>query len=154
GSASGCRQECADAPREIGLWCAVGCLCGLIYLGAPPQLVERQGRVHPPRVVEVAVDQPVEEMADVEPPLPPGGVHVTNDVDGAAVGEQVVELRPVGEFVDPCQIHKQQPPHVRGRAIEAIEVYRLAAVNRAYAHDVTFLAHHIDQFELLEHGGD
>ena len=72
-----------------------------------PQFVERQRRVHPPRVVEVAVDQPVEEMADVESALPSGGVRVTNDIDCAAVGQQIIELRPIGEFVDARQIDKQ-----------------------------------------------
>ena len=35
-------------------------------------------------MVEVAVYDPVEEMTDVEPLPSPGGVRVTNDVDGAA----------------------------------------------------------------------
>src|SRR5690349_18338843 len=55
-SASGCRQGYADALRKVGLRRAVGRLCGVIYLRASPQLVERQRRVDPPRVVEIAVD--------------------------------------------------------------------------------------------------
>src|SRR6516164_2672540 len=119
-----------------------------------PQFVGLQRRWHPPRVVEVAVDQPVEEMADVERPLPPGSVRVTNDVDRAAVGQQIVKLRLIGEFVDPHQIDKQQPPRIGERGIEVIEVHRLPAVNGAYTNEITLLAYHVDQLELLEHGGD
>src|SRR6516225_2314103 len=32
--------------------------------------------------------------------------------------------------------------------------HRLPAVNGAYTNEVTLLAHHVDQLELLEHGGD
>ena len=99
------RQGCANALREIGR--AIGRLRGLVDQGAPPQLVERQRRVHPARVVEVAVDQAVEEMADVEPALPAGGVGVAHDVDRAAVAQQVIELRPIGEFVDPLEVDQQ-----------------------------------------------
>src|SRR6516165_6888788 len=63
-------------------------------------------------------------------------------------------LRPIGEFVDPRQIDKQQPPRVGERGIELIEVHRLTAVNGAYTNEVTLFAHHVDQLELLEHGGD
>ena len=68
-------------------------------------------------MVEVAVDKPVEEMPDVEPSLPPHGVRVTINVDGAAVGQQIIELRPIGEFIDSRQIDKQQPPRVGGRGM-------------------------------------
>src|SRR5262249_46095602 len=144
----------ADALRKFRLRRAVGRLGVVIDQRASPQFVERQRRVHSSRVEEVAVDQSVEEMADVEPPLPPGSVRVTNDVDGAAVGQQIVELRPLGELVDPRQIDKQQPPGVGERGIELIEVHRLPTVNGAYTNEVTLLADHVDQLELLEHGGD
>src|SRR6185437_8552577 len=98
------RKGCADALRKLRLRRAVGCLGGLVDERATAQLVQRQRRVHAPRVVEVAVDQPIEEMAEVPPPLAPGGVRVANDVDGAAVGQQLIELRPVGELVDPREI--------------------------------------------------
>src|SRR5580700_11106544 len=45
-------------------------------------------RVHPARVIEVAVDQAVEEMADVKPAAPSGGVRVTYAVDRVAVGPE------------------------------------------------------------------
>src|SRR6516165_5866501 len=88
-------------------------------------------------------------MADVEPPLSSGGVRVANGIDGAAVGQQIVELRPIGEFVDPRQIDKQQPPRVGERGIELIEVHRLPTVNGAYTNKVTLFAHHVDQLNCL-----
>src|SRR5215467_10408 len=93
-------------------------------------------------------------MADVEPPPSPGSVSVTNDIDGAAVGQQIVELRPIGEFVDPRQIDEQQLPRISQGGIELIKVHRFPAMNGTYAHKVSLLAHHVDQLELLEHGGD
>src|SRR6185437_4396175 len=107
-----------------------------------------------PRGIEIAVNQAVEEMADVESPLPPGGVRVADDIDGAAVGQQIVELRPGGELVDPRKIDKEQPARVPGRRVEPIEVDGLVAVDGAHTHQVALLADHVDQFELLEHGGD
>ena len=85
-SASNRREGCADALGKFGLRSAVGRLRVLIDQRPSSQLVERQRRVHASRMIEIAVDQPVKEMADVEPALPPGGVRVTNDIDGAAVG--------------------------------------------------------------------
>src|SRR5262249_11255427 len=85
-SASNRREGCADALGKFGLRSAVGRLCVLIDQRALSQFLERQRRVHASRVVEVTVDQPVEKMANVEPSLPPGGIRVTNDIDGAAVG--------------------------------------------------------------------
>src|SRR5262249_29297309 len=52
------------------------------------------------------------------------------------------------------QIDKQQPPRVSERGIELIEVYRLPAVNGTYTNEVSLLAYHVDQLELLEHGSD
>ena len=125
-----------------------------LIMRAPPQFVKRQCRVDPARAVEVAVGQAIEDMADVDPALPAGGVRVTHDVDRAAVGQQVIELRPIGEFVDPLQVDQEQPARIVGRGVEAIEVDRLLPVVGAHAHEVVLVAHHVDQLELLEHRGD
>src|SRR3954470_19455647 len=85
------RQGCPDALRKIGR--IVGCLRGLVDLGAPPQLVERQRGIQPARIVQIAVDQTVEEMPDIEPTLPTRGVRVANDVDRATVAQQMIPLR-------------------------------------------------------------
>ena len=105
-------------------------------------------------MVEVTVDQPVEEMPDIEPAEPAGGVCVAHDVDRADVAQQMIPLRPFGEFVDAVQIDQQQPRRINVGGIEAIEVYGLFALVGAHAHEITLVTHHVDQLELLEHGGD
>src|SRR5215510_11276898 len=105
-------------------------------------------------MIQVAVDQAVEEMANVEPALPAGGVRVAYDVDRAAVGQQVIELGVIGELVDPCEIYEQEAARIVRRRIEAIKVHRLAAMVGSYAYDVALAADHVDQLELLEHGGN
>lgn len=52
---------------------------------------ERQGGVDTARVIEVAIDQTVERMAQLEPAAPAGSVRITH-VDGAAVGKQMIEF--------------------------------------------------------------
>src|SRR5580692_4034264 len=126
----------------------------LIDQGASPKFLKRQGGVDTARVIEVAIDQTVEQMAQLEPAAPAGGVRVTHDVYGAAVGQQMIEFGVIGEFVDPRQINQEQPTRIVSRGIEAIEIHWLASVISANAHDVALVAHHVDQFKLLEEGGD
>src|SRR5207237_1626043 len=38
--------------------------------------------------------------------------------------------------------------------VEAIEIYGLVAIAGAHAHEVALIPYHVDQLELLEHGGD
>ena len=52
-------------------------------------------------MVEVTINETIQEMADVESTLPARGVRVAHDVDRAAVGQQVIKFRPIGELVDP-----------------------------------------------------
>jgi hypothetical protein len=44
-------------------------------------------------------------MANVEPADPAGGARVAHDVDCAAVGQQMRELRLIDEFVDLRQVN-------------------------------------------------
>jgi len=44
-------------------------------------------------VVEVTVDEAIEEMAYVEPALPACGIQVANDVDRAAVAQEMIPFR-------------------------------------------------------------
>jgi hypothetical protein len=48
-------------------------------------------------------------MTDVKLANPSDSVHVAHDVDRAAIAQQVIELRPIGEFADPRQVDQQQP---------------------------------------------
>ena len=103
------RQACSNAIREIGR--SVGRLRGRVDQRAPAQLVERQRGVDPARVVEIAVDEAIEEMTDVEPALAACGIQVANDVDRAAVAQEVIPFRPVGKLVDPFEVDQQQLAH-------------------------------------------
>jgi hypothetical protein len=60
-SANDRRQGCANALGEIRR--AISRVRGPVDQGAPPQFVKRQRSVYPTRVVEVAIYQPIEEMA-------------------------------------------------------------------------------------------
>jgi len=66
------RQGCANALREIRR--IIGRLRSLVDQGSPPQLVERQRRIHPAGVIKVTVDQTVQEMPDIEAADPAGGI--------------------------------------------------------------------------------
>src|SRR5215468_2690891 len=105
-------------------------------------------------MIQVAVDQAVEEMADVEPALSAGGVRVAYDVNRAAVGQQVVELGTIGQFVDPRQIDQQKAARIIGGRVEAIEIHRLAAMVGSHADQIALGADHVNQLELLEQRGD
>src|SRR5262245_56364121 len=105
-------------------------------------------------MIEVAVDQTIEEMTEFESALATRGVGVADNVDGAAVGQQMIKLRPIGQLVDPIQVDQQQPSQILGWRVEAIEVYRLLAIIGAHTHDVALVTHRIDQLELLEHRGN
>jgi len=53
-------------------------------------------------------------MPDVKPTDSAGSVRIPHDVDRAAIGQQVIVLRAIGEFVDPRQINPQQPAGIVG----------------------------------------
>ena len=88
--AGDCRQGRPNTVREIGR--AIGRLRCFVDLRASPQFVEWHRCVDPARIIEVAVNQAVEEMANVKSAAPSGGVRIAHDVDRAAVGQQVIEF--------------------------------------------------------------
>src|SRR5215510_2782517 len=93
-------------------------------------------------------------MANVESALPAGGVRVAYDIDRTAVGQQMVELWVIGELVDPFQIDEQEAARIISGGIQAIKVRRFAAMVGSHADEVALAAYHVNQFELLEQGGD
>src|ERR1700722_4090452 len=105
-------------------------------------------------MVEVAVNQTIQQMANIKPAFPTGGICIADDVDGAAVGQQMIKLRLIREFVNPREVDEQQSPRVLSRSVETVEVHGLVAVVGAHRHKVSLLTHHVDQLELLEEGGD
>src|SRR5690606_34467337 len=121
---------------------------------APPQLVERKGRVHPARIIEVAVDQTIQQMPYVEPAAPPGRVGVSNDIQCAVVAEEMVPFRLIGELVDPLDIDQKKPAGVFGRCIEPIEKHAFPAVIGSQSYDIALVPNHVKQLELLEERGE
>src|SRR5690348_10021351 len=93
-------------------------------------------------------------MTKVEPTSAAGGVRVTYDVDRTAIAQQVVKFWPIGKLVDPFQINHEQPPHIFGRCVQAIKIYRLFAKIGADAHKVSFVTYDVDQLKLLEERAD
>src|SRR6185312_6796819 len=146
------RQRRANAIGEIRR--AASRLRDVINEGTPPQFFEWQIRIHPTGMIKITVDQPVEQMANVELAGATGGICVMYDVDRAAIGQQMIEFRPIGKFVDPLKINQQQSPHALDRGVKAIEINCLLAIFGAHADKVTFVPHHVDQFELLEERSD
>jgi hypothetical protein len=143
------RQGRSNALREIGR--PVGRLRGIANQRATPQLLKRQRCIDPARIIEVAIDRAVEQMPDVKPTDPTGGVRITHDVDGATVGQQVIVLRPIGQFVDPCQVDQERPARASsGEGVETIEVHRLVPIVGTHAYEVALVTHHVDELELLE----
>ncbi len=90
-------------------------------------------------------------MPDVESAGPAGDVGIPDDVDRAAVGEQVVPLGLPVEFVDPLEIHEEQPPRGLRRNGQVVEKHFLVAVVGAQADQVALFADDVDEFILLEH---
>src|SRR5947209_18727359 len=98
-------------------------------------------------MIEVAVDQSVEKMADVESSGPANRVGITNDVNRAAVAQQVIELRMIGKLVDAREVDQQQLARVRRGSVEAVEVHGLVALIGTYADEDALLTDHLDELE-------
>src|SRR5262249_12386745 len=67
---------------------------------------------------------------------------------------QVIELGPVGKLVDPREVDQEQLARIFGRAIEVIEIHRLAAVDDSHADEILLVTDNVDQLELLEERGE
>ncbi len=77
-----------------------GCLHRRVDPRAPPHFREGKRRVQQPNIVEIPVDPAVEVMPEIEVAAAADQVRIAHDVDRAAVAQQVIELRAVGELVD------------------------------------------------------
>src|SRR5215470_23980 len=96
-------------------------------------------------------DRPaVEELAEIKPAGPAGDVGIAHDVDRAAVLEQVIELGPLREFVNPLQVDQEEVACPLGGRLDAVEIDLLIAIVGAHAHEVAFITDNVDQLELLE----
>src|SRR5262245_39607759 len=111
-SAGLCREGFANAlGKVLGI---PGGLRNLIDVGTAAQLFERQARIQEARAIEIAVAPPVQDMADIEPADPAGKVGIADDIDRAAVAEQMIKLGSVRKLVDPLQIDQEKPAHEFG----------------------------------------
>ena len=93
---------------------------------------------------------PFQQVLDAETPDPPGCVRVTDDVDGAAVAQQVIELCVGMELVDPLRIDQEQPPGEFRRDPRVVEEYFFLPMAGTKSDQVVLLADDVDQLELLE----
>src|SRR4029078_5488748 len=78
---------------------------------ASSQFFEWKLRVDPAGMVQVTVDQPVEQVTNVEAPGPSRRVRVANDVNRAAIAQQMIELRPIGKLIDPLKGDQHTAEH-------------------------------------------
>ena len=130
----------------------IGGSCCLVNKRTAAEIVERQRRVNSAGMVEIAIDETIEQVADVEPSSSAGRVRVTYDVDRAAVAQQMIRFRLIGQLVDPRQVNHEQTARIVGRSVQAIEVHRFVSVVRPQSDDIPLLPDHVDQLELLKEG--
>src|SRR3974390_3869596 len=70
----------------------IGRLRNFVDEGTSPQFFERQVRVHPTGVVEIAVDQPIEQMTNVKRTGSTGGICITDNVCRAPIGHRPIQI--------------------------------------------------------------
>src|SRR5262249_61233832 len=85
------------------------------------QLFERQARIQEARAIEIAVAPTVQDMADIEPADPAGKGGIADDIDRAAVAEQMIKIGSVRKLVDPLQIDQEKPAKEFGGSPEGIQ---------------------------------
>src|SRR5690606_13597267 len=66
----------------------------------------------------------------------------------------MIELRVISELIDARQVHAEQAPGSRRRYTDAVEVHVFTTVVGPQAHEITLIADHVDQLELLEERGN
>ena len=76
-----------------------------------------------PCAIEIAIDETVEEMADIKSADPAGGVCITHDVDRAAVAQQMVKLCLISELIDPIQVDQKKPTRIFGRGPDVVKIH-------------------------------
>src|SRR5215510_10493895 len=108
-SAGPCRQGFSNALGEILR--VPGGLSGLIDVRTPAQFFKRQVRIQEARVIKIAIAPAVQDMADIQPADPAGEVCIADNIDGAAVAEQMVKLGMIRKLIDPVQVDQEKPAH-------------------------------------------
>ena len=86
------RNRRANPLREIRS--VIGRLRRVIDPRTRTELRERQVGIYQAHAVEIAIDETIEEMAQIDTPRLAGDPCIAHDVDGATVRQQMVEFRP------------------------------------------------------------
>src|SRR5262249_16023396 len=111
-SAGLCREGFANAlGKVLGI---PGGLRNLIDVRTAAQLFERQARIQEARAIEIARAPTLQDGADTEEADPTGKVGIADDIDRAAVAEQMIKLGSVCKLVDPLQIDQEKPANEFG----------------------------------------
>ena len=108
-SAGQCRQGFANAVREILR--VSSCLRDPVDARTLAQFCKRQVRIQEARAIEIVIAPAVQDMANVEPANPAGEVCIADNIDGAAVAEQMVKLGVIRKLIDPLEVDQEKPAH-------------------------------------------
>src|SRR5262249_39008940 len=114
------------------------------------QLFERQARIQEARAIEIAVAPTVQDMADIEAADPAGKVGIADDIDRAAVAEQMIKLGAGRKLVDPLQIDQEKPANEFGGCPDGVKKDILFSIIGAHPHQIALIADNINQLKLLE----
>jgi hypothetical protein len=86
------------------------------------ELIKGQLRIHQADAVEVVIDETVEDITEVEAAHLACDPRIAHDVDGAAVRQEVIELRPIGKLIDSIQVDPEKPARPVGRRPDVVEI--------------------------------
>src|SRR5262249_3707454 len=146
------RDGSADSLGEIRR--VIGSLRGIIDPRSRAELSERQIRIQQAEAVEVAIDEPVEDITKVEAAHLAGHPCIAHDVDGATVRQKMVPLRPVRKLVNSIQVDPEQFARPVGRRADVVHIDVFIPEIGSHAYKIALVADDINQFELLEERSD
>jgi hypothetical protein len=104
------------------------------------ELRERQVRIQKADAIEVAIDEAVENIAEIKGLHFAGDPCIAHDVDGATVGQEIVEFRPGGELVDSMQVEPEEPAGLFGRHPDVVEIDVFVPEIGSHAHKIALIA--------------
>jgi hypothetical protein len=119
-------------------------LCGDVDSRPPAQFWEQQGGIHGANAVEIAIDEAVQQIANIESARLAGGSRVPDYVDCAAVAQQLVKPRVSRELIDSSKIDPQELAHVLRGCPDAVQLDVLMAVIGAQTYKIALIAHDVD----------
>src|SRR5579871_4850352 len=127
-----------------------GSLRQIVDERAAAQFRERQFWIQQAGAIQAPIGIPIEQETDVKLLKLARAPRVTHDVDGAAIAEEMVELRPACYLIDAVEVYQEQFACVLGRSLNVVQKDILVAKIRTHPHDIAFVSDDVDQAELLE----